>query len=225
MEEQYLREMRHKRMCHTHGGLIGTCVKCKKVFSVNDIIATAISTHLGKNVRTIPFPEGNVSRLDRFVYEISKDFTWDMKNEFSKALRYFASNALTNVHLTTHSKRCFKKGSECYANLPDAVCDTAKIMFNPEIDCWTNWYGEKEARTMFRFQPRRPIDSVFMNTHNPDLTKLFGSNNNVLCGMNGRSVMYVTGYQVKSQQKDEARAFEAVSRIFVALLQKQVSSF
>jgi len=222
VEDQYLREMRHKRMCHTHGGVIASCERCDKMFSVNDIVCSAISTHIGKNLRTIPFPEHNVMRLDRFVYEQQKDFAWYENDDYSKAVRYFAANALTNVHSSTHSKRCFKKGAECYANLPDGVSESVQILYNTESNVWSNWCGQKEVRTMFRFQPRRPIDSVFMNTHNPDLTTVQCSNNNVLCGMNGRSVMYVTGYQVKSQQKEEARAFEAVSRILVALLHRQV---
>ena len=222
VSDQYLREMRHKCMCHTHGGIIASCERCGRKFSVNDIVSSAISTYVGKNSRTIGFPEGNVRRLDRFVYEQQKDFTWDKRDNIYKAVRYLAANALTNVHLSTHTKRCFKKGAECYANLPDGVSESVQILYNTESNWWSNWCGRKEKRTMFRFQPRRPIDSVFMNTHNPDLSTVICSNNNVLCGMNGRSVMYVTGYQVKSQQKEEARAFEAVSRILVALLHRQV---
>lgn len=227
VSDQYLREMRHKKHCQTRNGIIGTCEKCQKQFSVNEIVANALSTHIGKNVKTIRFPEpktsGSGSRLDRFVYELGKDLSWDKEDGCSRALRYFSANALTNVHLTTHTKRCFKKGPECYADLPDCVSDTVEILFNTGIDAWSNWLGQKEDRSMFRFQPRRPIDSVFMNTHNEILTLSTLANTNVMVGMNGRSVLYVTGYQVKSQQQEEMRAFEAVSRVFVALLERQVS--
>ena len=222
VEDQYLREMRHKRMCHTHGGLIASCERCEKKFSSNEIVSLALTTHIGKDTKKIPYPEGNVKRLDRFVYEQQKKYSWDNEDEYSKAVRYLAANALTNIHSTTHSKRCFKKGAECYANLPDGVSEAVQILYNTEKDVWSNWLGEKEWRTMFRFQPYRPISSAFINTHNRDLSTVVCSNNNVLCGMNGRSVMYVTGYQVKCQQKEEVRALEAVSKILVALLHKQV---
>jgi hypothetical protein len=78
---------------------------------------------------------------------------------------------------------------------------------------------------MFRLNPRRPIDAAYMNTHNPTLCSLLGCNNNVLLGMNGRAVFYVTGYNVKSQQKEERAAFEAVSKAVVKQLQTQVCVF
>jgi hypothetical protein len=47
-------------------------------------------------------------------------------------------------------------------------------------------------RWMFRLQPNRPISAVYMNTQYPNLTCLLGCNNNVMSGMNGRLVLYVT---------------------------------
>jgi hypothetical protein len=224
VDDNQLREMRHKRLCHQHKGRIATCERCHTVFSMNDIVSNAISTHLGRPGETIKFPEDNdTKRLDRFVYEMGKDFAWNEKGERSEAIRYLASNALTNVHFMTHSTRCFKKGSECYANLPDAVTDNDEIIFNNESDVWSNWLGTKERRWMFRLQPHRPISASFMNTHNPTLTSLLGCNNNVMLGMNGRLVLYVTGYNVKAQQKEERSAYEAVSKVVVKQIQSQVS--
>jgi hypothetical protein len=223
--EEQLRAMRHKRSCHVHQGHIATCKRCDTKISINDIVSRALSTHLGKPGQTIRFPEGsNAKRLDRFVYELGKDYSWYNIDELEteQALRYFASNALTNVHFVSHSTRCFKKGSECYANLPDAVTDSEEIIYNKEPDMWSDWCGRREKRWMFRLQPYRPISAVFMNTHNPTMTSLLGCNNNVMLGMNGRLVLYVTGYNVKSQQKEERMAFEGVSRVLVKLLQSQV---
>jgi len=56
---------------------------------------------------------------------------------------------------------------------------------------------------MFRFEPRREVEDVFMNVHNPTLTSLLGCNNNVMVGMNGKLVFYVTGYNNKKTQKEE----------------------
>jgi hypothetical protein len=64
-----------------------------------------------------------------------------------------------------------------------------------------------------------------MNTHNPALTSLLGYNSNVLVGMNGRSVIYVTGYNAKSQQREERNAFENVSQILIKMLRAQVCIF
>jgi hypothetical protein len=77
---------------------------------------------------------------------------------------------------------------------------------------------------MVRFQPKRLIEDAFMNVHNnPVITKLLMCNNNVQVGMNGWSVLYSTGYHVKSQQKEERHAFEKVSNVLCKVIWKQVS--
>jgi hypothetical protein len=141
---------------------------------------------------------------------------------YSQAVRYFVGNVISNSHLTTHANRCFKKGAKCYANLPDGGSRANTTIFNEETDLWSDWCGNKEDRNMLRFQPERPIEDVFMNTHNPTITKLLLCNNNVQVGMNGRSVLYSTGYQVKSQQKEAKMAFERVLKVLCKVMQKQV---
>jgi hypothetical protein len=224
VSDQYLREMRHKRKCTEHNGRIATCEKCKKEFTVQEIVANALNCHLGKESGCImPFPDTR-KRLDQHVYEMHKDFDWTETSEtsdYDEALRYFASNALVNVHLVQHANRCFKKGAECYANLPDAVSKKGTIVFNEEEDQWSNYLGFKEPRYMFRFYPKRPIEDVFMNTHSPSITKLLGCNSNVMIGMNGCAVFYVTGYNAKSTQKEESEAFEKISQVIVNCLRKR----
>jgi hypothetical protein len=76
---------------------------------------------------------------------------------------------------------------------------------------------------MLRFQPKHSIEDVFMNVHNPMIIKLLVCNSNVQIGMNGRSVFCSSGYQVKSQQKEEQLAFEKVSAVLCKVIQKQIS--
>jgi len=213
--------MRHKWLCHLHDGNIAKCTKCIILFSANEIIANALNIHLGKHTNKVfSFPDGVVKHLDRIVYEMQKDFAWMEKDDKSKALRYFASNALTNVHLISHATRCFKKGPECYANLPEAVSESVKIVYNEERDLWSDYYGRKEFRYMFWLQPHRSVEDAFVNIHNPTITTLLGCNNNVMVGMNGQLVLYVTGYNVKSQQKEERVAYEKVSELLVKIFSK-----
>jgi hypothetical protein len=55
------------------------------------------------------------------------------------------------------------------------------------------------------------------------IQKAFLPKSNVQVGMNGRGVLYSTGYQVKSQQKEERHAFEKVSNVLCKVIRKQVS--
>ena len=221
--DQALRDMRHKRLCQQHQGRIACCGRCGRFFSVNEIVENALNANLAQGSNEpILFPD-STRRLDRHVYEMQKNFSWLDGTEKEKAVRYLASNALVNVHCVTHCNRCFKKGSECYTNLPERVFDKTKIVYCEEPDVWCNWLGVKEYRCMFRFYAKRSIEDAFMNTHSPGLTSMLGCNTNVIMGMNGRSVFCVTGHNVKSQQKEERAAFEKVSDVLVRSMEKQVS--
>ena len=223
VEGQMLREMRHKTQCHVHKGQITSCKKCNRFFTMNEIVENALNVHLGNNESIFSFPEKRCKPLDRIVYEMGKDFSWLEGEQYQQSLRYFVGNAITNVHLTTHANRCFKKGSECYANIPDSPSEYPIMVINDDFDLWSDIWGNKEHRWMLRFQPKSEIEDVFMNVHNPVITKMIMCNNNVQVGMNGRSVLYSTGYQVKSQQKEERLAFEKVSDVLCKIIKKQVS--
>ena len=223
VSNQMLRNMRHKKLCHVHNGQIATCTKCQEKIYATDIVANALNVHLGDNNNCFSFPDGNVKRLDKQVYEFQKDFQWISKDDHQKSIRYFASNALVNFHLVKHATRCFKKGPECYANLPDSVSQEIEIVYNEDYDIWSDYQGVKERRYMLRFQPKRLLEDAYINVHNPSITSLLGCNTNVMVGMNGPVVIYVTGYNAKPQQKDEGIVYENVSRVLIKTLQNQVS--
>ena len=223
--DQAIRDMRHKVKCNEEPvGCIATCEVCGKNLTVQYIIENALKYHLGchpKGIHNFNFPKLNNRRLDMHVYEMQKDFDWTTSTIEQQAKRYFASNALTNFHLPTHTNRCFKKSPECFANLPDQSFPDTTIKFHPEIPAWTDWMGNKSYKAIFRIYPKRNLEDAFMNTHSEIVTKLLGTNNNVSAGLNGSSVFYCTGYNTKSQQKEEREAFENISRVIVRILEQQ----
>ena len=226
VSQQQFRNMRHKLHCRKPEvkGMLAKCNKCGLLFTNREIISNALNIHLGKRKREFVFPEGVVKRLDQFVYEQQKDFGWHLMAEHDRSLRYFAANVLTNSHLETHANRCFKKSNECFAKLPEEPCEKTSILYNDVIDQWFDWKGMREERTMFSLRPRRNIEDAFTNTHNPILTSLLGCNNNILFCMTGPIVMYVTGYNAKSQQKEEREAFETVSKVITKIIEKEAVS-
>ena len=223
VDAQAFREMRHKSKCHEHNGVIAKCNRCPTTFSINDLIASALNTHLGKkNHDRFKFPEYQVKHLDFVVYEMHKDFEWTEGTEKEKAIRYFAANTISNMHFTTHATRCFKKGPECFANLPDVPSEKFQVLYDTDNYTWTDYLGNKEIRSIFRLHPTRNLEDAFINTHNKSLTDLLLCNTNVLLGMNGCIVHYVTCYKTKDQQKEENHAFENMSTIMLKHLAKQV---
>jgi len=224
---QSLREMRHKTLCREHNGVLATCSKCSKQFSINDIVELALNTHLptrGNEKKTCRCPEGNGTKnLDRFVHESQKDMSWHNGPSVEKSKRQFANNALVDVHLSCHATRCFKKGAECFANLPAAPSESTKILHGEDTNFWSNHAGEIEERWMFRFEPKRMLEDAFVNAHNPTIATLMACNNNIMVGMNGRSVFCVTCCNNKRNQDEECAAFQALSNVLTDVIDKQAS--
>ena len=222
--DQAFCDMRHKAKCNEHRGRIANCNVCGKNFTVQGIIENALQFHLGGNgdeTHSFNFPSRENQRLDAHVYEMQKDFDWMTADDTSRAKRYFASNALSNFHLPTHTNRCFKKGSECFTNLPEQPFEATKVMFDEEMHTWRDWSGMESHKGVFRLYPKRNLEDAFMNVHHELITTMLGFNNNVTAGLNGSSVFYCTGYNTKSQQAEERMAFESISRVILHHLEKQ----
>jgi hypothetical protein len=218
---QSVREMRHKQLCYEHCGAVGKCLKCMETMSVDNIVTTALNYHFGRpNSNLFCYPD-NSKRLDRLVYEDMKDFNWYSNTAAQKERRYFASNASVNVHSWRHATRCFKKGCECFACLPEVPNDKGKLSYAEDIDLWSDYKGVNQPRSMFRFYPERGTEDAFVNTHNPFLTKVAPWNTNVLTSITGRAVFYVTCYNIKAQQKEEKVMYESIAREIVSYMKKQ----
>ena len=220
--DQSLRDMRHKQKCIEHNGIIAKCNKCDCNFSIEKLVCKAVQSQVGFAESFNGFPD-YTNRLSRHVFEQMKDFSWTRGTRKKQNSRYVAANALSNVHLVCHTNRCFKKGCECYANLAEQVFDKAKLVFSAGDVEWHDCFGEAESRHMFRFYPKRDIEDAFMNTHNKMLTELVGSNTNVMVGMTGQCVFYVTCYNCKSTQKEELQQFQKVAEIILERIKSQVS--
>ena len=219
VDEQNIREMRHKKRCKVHCGLIGTCPSCNHEYKINDMVALALRVHLGLD-DTYQFPD-KTRRLDHIVYQLQHDIKWYEKPKKEIAQRLFCHNALVNMHNITHATRCFKRSMECYANLPEKPLEFDTIHFKDEADLWFDFKGEFEKRFMFRYYPKRNIEDIFMNVHSPLLTKCFANNTNVNVAMNGPVVLYVTGYQAKRQQEEEKEPYKKVYDGICGMVRKQ----
>lgn len=216
--DQALHEMRHKDHLQKHEGRIAMCPVCNKQFDVNSLV-----THGLRKVTKDPklsFPD-ITQRLSRHVIENQKgQVTEEASSARNAAEQYFTSNALVNVHLVSHTNRCFKKSRECFASLPDCYRAATYVEYAKIPDTWYDWAGRQTRRTMFRFYPRRNIEDAYINTHHPGLTQCLTCNTNVIVGTNGRSAFYCTCYNCKDAQKEEALAFENVCKPMVRTLKK-----
>ena len=216
---QSLRRMQHKRLCHLHQGIIASCAhpRCSHQFSVHAILTTAL--RVLNNDKLIVYPD-TTGRLRKYVYESRKPRS-TTNGRRQNAIDLFNANASYNVHAVLHATRCFKKGDECYAHLPEQPYLGSKLYFASEMCHWYDYKGEPSETFTFRYMPRRNIEDAFMNTHNRDITERCPCNTNILCAITGPAVFYVTCYNVKKQQKDERVAWENVARVLVNRLEIQ----
>jgi hypothetical protein len=106
------------------------------------------------------------------------------------------------------------------------------------LDMW--WFPTKIQEVLEMLMYRNPLDAdvgrllsliMFAGIDFDDdiffemqvIQKAFLPKTNVQVGMNGQSVLYNMGYQVKSQQKEERHTFEKVSDVLCKVIRKQVS--
>ena len=79
VEDQILREMRHKIKNHEHNGRIASCRKCSKYFSINGIIKIALNVHLGNTELEFHFPNNNANHWIELCTKWAKTFCGWMK--------------------------------------------------------------------------------------------------------------------------------------------------
>ena len=109
-----------------------------------------------------------------------------------------------NIHDCYHRPSCFKKGPECRTELPQKHRQIATIQFDKNNTI--NWYfidGSIKKIAPFKYHPKRNIGDQFMNVNNDIATTVLGCNNNVTSG-DKACFFYVTLYQTKHNQKEEA---------------------
>ena len=99
-----------------------------------------------------------------------------------------------------------------YPRLPNK---STEVVFSKEPTTWATFNGLQVSKWIFEPIHMRNLEDSYTNIHNPILTALFLCNNNVICSITGASVMYVTGYNHKPNQKEERLAFENVARVLL----------
>jgi hypothetical protein len=215
-DDEMVRNMRHKRKCKSHNGHLATCEKCETILTANDIVSRAIRYHLQTDEYSFPDHE---RKLDFICYKLQTDRDWYKRSDNAIAQRYFLMNALVNIHNCFHANRCFKKGNECYANLPEIANKSSELLFKDRADDWFDFKGDNDPRYVFSFIPRRQMQDAFINTHSPVLTKVLGCNTNVKTAMNGPSVLYIANYQAKANQKEEKEIYAKVMETITKMIE------
>ena len=103
-----------------------------------------------------------------------------------------------------------KKGPECRTELPKLHTPVATIQFgNDKCVTWCFIDGSIKKVAPFKYVLKRNIGDQFMNVNNDIATTVFACNNNVTTG-DKACFFYVTLYQTKHNQKEEACTYHNI---------------
>ena len=237
--DQDLRHMRHHVHCQNHHGVIGYKHKythcCpvgeknpKDIINTNNIVQKnttvlfgdeCLDTHFSKEqcdvlAYTYPYHMNEYEWMKPIDCQKPCDQTLDMDNIESRLnhfnLRHPLIQLRFNVHDCYHRPSCFKKGPECRTDLPQKHREVATLQFG--TDNAIDWYfadGSVKKITPFKYYPKRNIGDQFMNINNDIATTVLACNNNVTSG-DKACFFYVTLYQTKHNQKEEAFNYHSV---------------
>jgi len=238
-KDQDLRHMRHHVHCQDLHGVVGykmTNSYCRPVGENNplDVINTSMIVQNNTNVllgheTTVPgftkeqndalaytYPydmikSDNMRPIDCQTHGDSTASTSTIENALkSFNMRHPLIQLRFNVHDCYHRPSCFKKGPECRTELPQKHKEIATIQF--EKNNTINWYfsdGSVRKIAPFKYYPKRNIGDQFMNINNDIATTVLACNNNVTSG-DKACFFYVTLYQTKHNQKEEAFNYHSI---------------
>ena len=217
VNNQTIRNARHKTLCHKIGGKLMYCEHCEEEYSPTDIVNLALESWHSIAVRKgskadVTFPLKS-ERLDIAAYTYSyhmddgcckeKDPFWGNKDVRQTLLRF-----KFDQHHWRHRPSCFKKCCECRFYLPDAACPESDIDFGGDMDDVDSFdyhqlVGDVLKMTPWNVKRKRAMGCQYINTHNKNLSEIFNCNTNIQLG-DIAQVFYSTLYCGKSTQKEDS---------------------
>lgn len=216
------------------------CCNCGKSFSSNDLACIGIDKTLNNIVdmetESDVFDEGSLwfassvrdkrrvlmelSLIHKSILEQKTDSISQIESQGYKNSK-FITTALRNLHNSDHCTKCFSKDIECRMHVPNRECEQNTITFQSECTPWYTWKGEKKTRNLFIFEGKRSHEDSFVNIHNETASVIFGCNTNVICCVDGGSIMYITAYVSKSTLKDDKKMYVEAAEIMVRKLNER----
>lgn len=212
---QDLRNLRYKHGDTSFGGgSIAQCESCKKSFTSKEMYENMLNEWFGGEAQLEKKLKLAVKRYSGGLDAVAQP------NE--RVRRDFVIQALQNLHNSTHTTSCWKKGDECRMKLPEPPCECTTVHFDDDDPMrWYTWNGVMEQQSALQVECRRHVYDVFMNRFQPFLSNVLGCNTNVQCGIDGGHIMYVTYYASKGTQTEDKLAYCKVAKTLYKRLRKQ----
>ena len=236
-EPQFLRDARHKVLCHDINGKVMECNECHEKVSTQDIINLTLNEwHINAlkddetSAKNLTFPlskERHDIAMYRTSYDLMSGFYEDDLFWGNEDVRRILQISGDNEHYALHGPRCFKKGVECTSgSFPQAACTSTCIHEDTRLDGEDikklEWYlldGSVKKTAPWMVLPKRPLGCQFLNTHNKPISSIFNCNSNVIIG-DASNTFYLTCYGSKSTQKEDKEKNERIMKKLIRRLRR-----
>ena len=246
-DNQDLRNLRTKTGCTKFGGkAIVRCSICDKSFTSNDMAADIIDSKIFFNPddeeendhntfqNNALWFQSSVSSKRRSLMELAIMTELNLQQEQDiipkpGTDRYrnmkLINTALRNLHNCDHCNKCFHGHKECRMKIPNKQCENDYLFFEDQKTNWYTWNGEKKDIHLFVREQQRTHEDSFVNVHNEYASMAFGCNTNVIYGVDGGSIIYLTKYVSKCTIDDDKIFFtEAAQKMIKRLNEKKIAN-
>jgi hypothetical protein len=238
--DQGLRELRTKDGQTEFGNkAIVQCSNCKKNHSSDDLAMERLDKILNVGYKTDSSPfmydtiwnRGQQWSKYQAVIEIHKlrKYAEEMltqtivkfgSQEYRKEC--FLTTALRNLHKENHSRKCFKDECvECRMKIGSKESLETNIIFNNDEVDWYDWRGNRSTRNLFVCEHQRKHQDSFVNIHSEVASKLDNMNSNMITGLSGASIMYVTCYASKNTYKEDTADYAKAGRRMIYKIREE----
>jgi hypothetical protein len=198
---QQLRNLRHEKGCEHEEGVIAVCPMCHHRYRGDEL---AMKRTNSRDEWLLPETAlRGILKRDILMSQLRDPETEPDDNVIGKV------NYLFNNHLDHHCRTCFKKGSECRANLPDRAEPKTTVLHGEEDHEGFAWTGEPLALHSITVRPKRLSADAYTNTYCKYISNSIAPcNSNISVTTGARSTIYATCYAGKATQKEDTKEYE-----------------
>ena len=232
VDEQGLRDLRHKQGYKATNGLFAFCPHCDKKWTYEEMLVALLKDdellkepmYAGpcrpvEEEASMDIPK---ARMRARIVEFQKKIDVDVDDTPGRLI-----NATYQHHLSLHCTSCFKcqktaakkkthtcgPKCECRMRLPDCPRRTARVVTMSEGQPWFKWNGDEILQPFIEFQPRRCKYDAFQNVSCKAISESkFSCNSNAALITDGPVSQYQFKYQHKNTQDQDTAEYAELEK-------------
>ena len=227
VDDQRLRDLRHKIGCQHFNNEVMYCPNCAKRFSNDELMELFLQNHVGMT---------DLSSYNQVSIKSLKQKTLDYQksDRITPTLEDVCTiDACYNCH-RHQDHGCFGKvggsrkrslGCDCRFRLPRPPCKKTKVEpLTEEKLSWYKFTGEMQERHIYDVVHARGKYDVYQNNCCPAIShSKLTCNTNIGVLMNGPSGVYCFKYNTKDTQEDDVEEYDALSAAMKKTLSRNES--